>query len=239
MKNTRSLVTALAVSAVFATSCGSESLSGAADEDGLIRVSATDDYYWPNSTIEDWATIATQLSVVEVVAERDLPLKSETGEGFQARTVTLRVVETVWADGTTPWPGIEPIDEQIEEKDSAAFDTLEHRKVEQLDGEFEFTANGWAVSGDQRRAFAAETGVRLEVGSTYIIPLLPYDAKGDWAAASFDAILPLSEGIVRFESEVGEHLSAAKFSGLSLDEVANLYADPPHEEPGHSHGHDE
>jgi len=235
MRNTA--IAALAGVALMASSCAASSDDAAAGDDEVILISASDDYYWANSTIADWATMATQLSVVEVVAETDMPFESDTGEGFQGRTVTLRVVETVWADGSTPWPGIEPIDQQIEEADSADFDTAAERRVELLDGEFEFTANGWAVSGDQRRAFAAETGVRLEIGSTYLMPLLPFDSNGDWAVASFNALMPVVDGVVTFDGEVPSHLSAAKFVGLGLDEAAALYANPPVEDPTHSHDH--
>ena len=222
-------IAALAGVALMASTCGTSSDDPATGDEAAILVVSSDDAYWANSTIADWATMATQLSVVEVVAETALPFESETGEGLQGRTVTLRVVETVWADGTTPWPGIEHIDQQIQEADGADFDPAAGRRVDLLDGEFEFTANGWAVSDQQRRAFRAETGVRLEVGSTYLMPLLPFDDNGDWAVASFNALMPVVDGIITFDGDVPSYLSAAEFVGLSLDEAADLYTNPPAE----------
>lgn len=190
----KKLVIFAAVGMLIASSCGDDGSDSSAQPSVEF---AADDRLWPAENVSDWVTHASQISLVKVVSETEMPFESESGEGYQGRTVELKILETVWTDGRT----------------------------EPTNGTIPFIANGWAVHGDVRSPFVAETGVRLEVGGVYLMPLTTVD--DEWAVIGFGAILPVTDGRVAFDSALVEvdvtRLAAGEFVGLTIEDARVVF----------------
>ena len=131
----------------------------------MVRVFGLERF--PSDDLSYWVTYPTQVSVVTVVSEAEIPPPDrviERGEGYVGRSVGLRVDRTLWS---AP-------------------------KVEAQTGIIEFVAFGWLHKGDNQIPFGSADGPRLEVGGRYVIPLVPIE--DGWGGLSSSAVLAVDDG---------------------------------------------
>ena len=159
---------------------------------------------FPSEDLSYWVTYPTQISVVTVVSEAEIPPPArvtERGEGYVGRTVELRIDRTLWA---TP-------------------------DVEAQTGNVELVAFGWLRKGDTQIPFGPMDGHRLEVGGRYIIPFVPDEGAWGWLTSS--AILEIDSGdrIALDQGRIKNPASLAQ-KGATLDEftmtLMNTAPDP-------------
>lgn len=137
-----------------------------ADERVVIEGSQT----FPASSESDWVSYPSELAVVTVTAERELPpegVLAEMGYGYLGRVVSMRVDSVLWRE----------------------------QRERAVPPEFEIITWGWIIgqNGERREAMPA-AAPRLEVGSRYAIPLTyAYDRIGP---LSDHSVAPLDENDV-------------------------------------------
>lgn len=170
-------------------SCSSDSSESAPD-----IIYGEDDPKLPSDSLVDWVSYATQVSVVMVVSEEELPvpagLSGEAGGGYVGRSVDLRIDETLWA-----YPGTDP-----------------------QTGTISLVANGWIRKGDVTVPFGSLGGERLEVGNTYVMPLVEYG--GRWGWLSTDTILLVgSDQRAAVNPERNFNLASQQLHGKNFSEV--------------------
>ena len=106
------------------------------------------DGLYPAETLTDWVSWAVQVSRVEILREEEVPPPQavlDRGEGYIARKVFVRVLETVWSS--------------------------RHAK-ELAPTEFAFLGSGWVLRNDGRKVrFALRNSARIEVGGRYVMPI--------------------------------------------------------------------
>ena len=159
----RSIVTTVLVFSlfgIFALSCSSDS-----DESTPAIVYGIDDDALPSSSLVDWVSYASQVSVVTVVSEEELPvpegLSGDRGGGYVGRKVNLRIDKTLWSPpGTAPQTGT-----------------------------ISSVVNGWIRKNGVTVPYGSLGAERLEVGKTYIIPLVQYESG--WGRLSASTVLPV------------------------------------------------
>ena len=149
---------------------------------------------FPSEELIYWVTYPTQISVVTVVSEAEIPPPdsvTERGEGYIGRAVELRIDRTLWSAPD----------------------------VEAQTGNFELTVFGWLRKGDNQIPFGPIDGHRLEVGGRYIIPLVP--DEGDWGWLSSSAILAIDgEGRIALDQGRLKNPASLAQKGDTLDKVA-------------------
>ena len=97
---------------------------------------------FPDETLTDVATYATQLSNVLILSERQLPVPDhvvQRGEGYVGRRVRARVVGTPWASPHTS---------------------------ERAPQEIEITVAGWVYKSGDLIPFTIASSPRIEVGES-------------------------------------------------------------------------
>jgi hypothetical protein len=162
----------------------------------------------PGATLEHWVSYADQVSVVTVVAERQLPLGPEElahDEGYVARTVTLEIERTIWRRPEAP----------------------------QADHRVTFDTWGWTLH-EGRMAPMIQGGARLEVGHRYVLPLVLFTFEGEtgWGVLNDgDANLPLdgstiADGQVERPSKPGSdaYPGVEVLKGVTLEVFAERLA---------------
>lgn len=167
-----------------------------------------------DETLTDWVSYADQLSVFTVLAEDEEEPPAEVlagGEGYISRTVTLRIEKTLWKRAAAP----------------------------SADGTVRVITDGWVLENGERHPFAIWGGPRLEVGNTYLAPLVRAPRDGaEWTPLSAASTLPLQgnavtgEGIVGIPSLIAKALNGKSPTGLAVtlertapDPVAAKYFD--------------
>ena len=185
------VLAALVVAAVVVVAVSSDSSESAPD----IIYGVGDDVKLPSSALTDWVSYASQVSVVTVVNEVELPvppgLSGERGGGYVGRSVDLRIDETLWT-----YPGTDP-----------------------QTGTISFVANGWIRKGDVTIPFGTLGAERLEVGNTYVIPLVKYEGGWGWLGA--ETMLPVDSAQrvavdpLRITNSTSQQLHGKSFSELT------------------------
>ena len=154
---------------------------------------------FPSATLRDWVSYADQVSVVTVTGESALPrppAEIRRGEGYVGRVVTLRVGRTIWRRDGAP----------------------------RATGAIDVVTEGWVVAERERYPFATSGGPRLEVGRSYLAPLLRVDGDA-WTPLSTGATLPLDGAEVTMEGVVDHPAElAASLRGDSVTDVARALA---------------
>lgn len=158
-----SMILVALIVAVVAAAVVSRSLDSSESIPEIIY--GIDDDSLPSSSLADWVSYTSQVSVVTVVNETELPvppgLSGEQGGGYVGRSVDLCIDETLWT-----YPGVEPLTGTISSK-----------------------VNGWIRKDEVSVPFGSLGAERLEVGKTYVIPLVQYD--GGWGFLSAGTVLPV------------------------------------------------
>lgn len=207
------VVSSIVLAALFVVAVATATVSCSADsaESTPDIIYGMDDDALPSSALMDWVSYASQVSVVTVVSEVELPVPSglsgERGGGYVGRSVDLRIDETLWT-----YPGTDP-----------------------QTGTISFVANGWIRKGDVTLPFGSLGAERLEVGKAYIIPLVRYEDGWGWLSAG--TMLPVDSDQrvaidpLRITNTASQQLHGKSFSGLtetlvstSPDPVAARYA---------------
>lgn len=149
---------------------------------------------FPSEDLSHWVTYPTQISVVTVVSEREIPPPArvlERGEGYVGRSVELRIDRTLWS---AP-------------------------EVEAQTGNIEFVASGWLRKGDKQIPFGSADGPRLEVGNRYVIPLVP--TERGWAFLSNSAVLSVDRtNRIAHDQERIKNPASLAHKGATLDALA-------------------
>jgi len=171
--------------------------SQGADSAAMQRGSGANEVF-PSDDLMDWVSYPSQISVVTVVDETEQPpsplvTTSPSDNVLVNRMLTLRIDRTLWsAPGTATQ--IDPI------------------RIE---------AWGWMVKDGKRVKFGAGNGPRLEVGQTYLIPLVPF---GDgWAPLSFSTVTPVVDGVASVGPEEFNP-ATRQIDGATMDELSTLFA---------------
>ena len=180
-----------------------------------------DDVVLPSSSLTHWVSYASQVSVVTVVNEVELPVPSEIsgerGGGYVGRSVDLRIDENLWT-----YPGTDP-----------------------ETGTISLVANGWIQKGDVKIPFGTHGAERLELGNTYVIPLVQYEGGWGWLGAATMLPVDSAQRIVvdplRISNLTSQQLHGMSFGELAErldgeipDPVAALYAHLPSVERFHA-----
>jgi hypothetical protein len=182
-------------------------LAGCGDDGAAVRpssasgVAAQMEQRFPSGTIEDVASFADQLSIVEVLDDRALPFSSPeeaaAGEGYLPRVATLRIVETLWRRaGAPPTPTVT----------------------------FEMELLGWLAKPDgTRRPFADGVGPWPLVGERLLMAMVVVD--GRWSPYSSDTMWPL-EGRTTKDIDPGRSdTSGGRSSGYIGERLAGARVD--------------
>jgi hypothetical protein len=164
----------------------------------------TGDYAVPTWSFGDWVSYADQVSVVTVVAERQLPLGPEeiaNDEGYVGRTVTLELERTIWRRPGAP------------------------------EARTRLTVLTWGwILNEGRMGAMVPGGARLEVGHRYVLPLARFTAEGKsrWSVfADGDGNFPL-DGAVIVDGQIGResppgddsYPGTERLGGMTVDELA-------------------
>src|SRR5262245_20669383 len=140
---------------VMSAGCGGDP---GTDAEGSVVVASGLAAY-PSESFDDWASYADAVVIVRIDHERAEPADEDRrrGEGLIPRTVAATISEVVWT-----YPG----------------------GPEMPDGPFEFLTAGWILHDGQEHPMRYGGAARLEVGSSYLMPIFQDRATGDWAALS-------------------------------------------------------
>lgn len=162
------------------------------------------DYAIPTWSFRDWVSYADQVSVVTVVAERQLPLGPEEvahQEGLVGRTVTLEIERTIWRRPGAP-----------RAMDRITVDTW-----------------GWTLHEGRLNPMRLG-GARLEVDHRYVLPLVLFASEGSKSWTGFadgDGNFPL-DGSVIVDGQIGrvgdpnsnDYPGTEILTGVTVDELA-------------------
>lgn len=165
--------------------------SGSTEEAGDI-VYGVDEDALPSSSLTDWVSYATQISRVTVMSEAELPseLSEERGGGYVGRSVALRINETLWN-----YPNTVP-----------------------QTGTVSFVANGWIRKDGVTLPYGSLGAERLEVGKSYVLPLVRYGDEWGWLSAS--TILPLdSNQVVELDPQQITNPASQLLHGKNANEL--------------------
>lgn len=199
------MLTAVAATAFFVVAVSVYMLETPSSETSTGQVVSADSMF-PDTTPRDWATFVDHLVVGRVTAERALPLEADDGEpdrGFQLREVEFSVDHVLWSrEGGPPAPKM------------ISWETF-----------------GWSFQDGQRTEVTVAGSPRLEVGHTYLVPLLfiPDTESPDdegWSPLSPSDVLGYDEGVI----DDGNGASAPNgyswvhrdYLGSTADEVAEV-----------------
>lgn len=169
-------------------------------EDGLEEAVVDLDSYIALDSLGDVVTWADTVAVVTVVSEEQAPGAEDTGdEPLLGRRVVVRVEDVVWSR-----PG-----------------------TEQPPATFETQAPGWVRDDDGGLTpMRDRSGIRVEVGGTYLAPIVFIDGWG------FDAALGVEDGVV-VAAPQQDTTWAQVLDGRTVEEAAEVLATAePDEESG-------
>ena len=137
----------------------------------------------------DVVTWADTVAVVTVVSEEEVSGAEDTGdEPLLGRRVVVRVEDVVWSR-----PG-----------------------TEQPPATFKTEAPGWVRDDDGLAPMRERSGIRVEVGGTYLAPIVFIDGWG------FDAALEVEDGVVVAAQQ--DTTWAQVLDGRSVEEAAEVLA---------------
>jgi hypothetical protein len=138
--------------AVVLCSCAEDAQGSPQDppkDDQPEFIIAQVNYGSPDARLEDWVSFVDQLSVIEVLSERERGGRTEeeiaSREGPVSRTIAVEVGETVWWN-----PEVRDAPET---------------------GVIELGAMGWTLKEGELIDLVGENAARLEVGGRYVVPL--------------------------------------------------------------------
>lgn len=150
--------------------------------------------------LSDWTSYATQVSVVKVEAERELPPEPPgEPEQYVPRMVTLRIERTIWPGGP-----------------QSARDSIE------------LLADGWLQASDGSRRELVSGGPRITVGQRLLVPLFLDSDR--WGVLTASSVLVLSNGQKAENAVVTQFAdtpAAAALSGRSMASLARTLANTP------------
>lgn len=161
---------------------------------------------FPDESLSDWVSFADQLSAVTVIREEEAPDDDvlSRGEGYISRTVTLSVENTFWNRPGAP----------------------------SVSGTFDVITDGWLMADGRRAPFALEGGPRLEVGSTYLVPLVRAPRDGaEWTPLSTGSTLEMEGDAISIDDVAGEPGAIARSlvgaSGARVGAILHATAPDP------------
>lgn len=170
--------------------------SGDSSTAGPGAIPLAADVIIPNQSLTDWVSYANQVSVVTVLSEAEIEPPPEV----RARREGYIGRTVVLRIDDTLWtaPGVSAVQGQIS-----------------------MTVIGWHLKGARKIPF----GGRLEVGTTYVMPIA--SIKGQWADASVTAPVPTAGLLVAGSAKDGTAWTR-ELAGVSLSALsARLAATPP------------
>lgn len=150
----------------------------------------------PHSTLEDWVTYSDAVVVVNVNRETEIaPSVDEikAGEGMIMRTVQVEVSDTVWSRDEAP----------------------------SAPATFEFVTYGWVFKGDKRTVIGEAGGARIEVGRSYLVPLVRFET-GEWAPISSQEVLVWNDGVGVLENPATASAAVKAVADHPKSELADL-----------------
>ncbi len=188
---------------------GSEAPAGvdaaASDEDDFIYADVVT--VLEDTDLGSWVSLSNQISVVSVLGETQLPEPPAAAEtnALVGRNIHLKLDENLWVPS------------------SAASELIPQG------AEFTMAALGWVYSEGKLLRFAARNAVRLEVGGTYIAPLVEFqDSVDGWGVLTPASVMPLPGSDVA-ESDAERHdagnSTTSQLKGLDLAELEQALAD--------------
>jgi hypothetical protein len=148
----------------------------------------------PAESLRDWVSYADEVAVFTVASEQELQTPQEEsarGEGLVGRTVELQVNKILWRR-----PGSQPAGDVL---DVATY--------------------GWVLKDGEQISFAPSSGPRLEVGRTYVAPLVRF-SDGEWGPQSDDSVVEVRDGSLVWTGRGQPSRPAASLTGKSTAEVA-------------------
>jgi len=163
------------------------------------------DYGSPDGRLEDWVSFADQLSVIEVLSERERGDRGEEAiasrEGPVSRIITVEIGETVW------W-------------------NSEVRDVPET-GVIELGAMGWNLKDGKLTNLVGENAARLEVGGRYVVPL-QWHGK-NWSLLTSRCAFPADKDkVARADIERGGQTPLAEMlSRMTFSEIGDLLTSTP------------
>jgi hypothetical protein len=180
--------------------CSSANSSTPESVTGCDRQLANADFLFPDRTLTDWASFADHVASIEVIDEAVVDSQDvyQRGEGYVARKVAVRVLETVWSNP----------------------------HAEALDDDLEFFATGWVLKEVCPEMlpiyFAENPGPRLEIQGRYTLAFVRYTMVAQvWAPMAFSTGFPLNADPVAVEDVDTNGIGpvAAQLTGLSSEEI--------------------
>lgn len=196
MNGARRFLAAILCAAFLVSACGSG--DGGPSEPSVVRAEGVGGV--PADTTVDWVSYAEAVVVATVMSEKAKPLRTDlltpAGAGSQTRLLTMRVDTRVWSR-----PGA--------------------RTVPQ---EFQMESDGWNIRNFVERRPYALGRLRLEVGSTYLLPLTWVPAT-EFGPALFGPLGPETPALMGSDNRPvgGEGVTGSAlqgFIGKPLDEIA-------------------
>lgn len=185
----------LVVALVALAGCGGDEREGEPAGRGLAEGSDI----FPGETLQAWRSYADHLVVFRVVDERELPsipsADAAPDEGLVGREATLEVVRTLWsAEGA---PAVGP--------------------------RITMRVPGWILGDGKRGELQIRGGPRLEVGGTYLAPLLFTDGShvAEWSPLTISSQLPVESERIAAPAEAESGVLRTRFAGRTVDEVAD------------------
>ncbi|HET6951770.1 MAG TPA: hypothetical protein VFI47_15420 [Acidimicrobiales bacterium] len=166
-KKTRCLAVILLTAATFASACAGN--RGEDADEGTSAVVATGLAAWPSSSFDDWASYGDAVVILQIESERAEPMSDDEvqrGEGLGLRTVSGTVTQLVWTYPGGPAPPTTS---------------------------FEFLTAGWIVREGRSSPMRYAGAIRLEVGSSYLMPIFQDRTTGSWAPLSSTAAFPVDD----------------------------------------------
>jgi hypothetical protein len=168
------------------------------EADSVVTGSADERFIADSLT--DWVSFADQVSVVQVIAERELPRApgSAVSEGYLARQIDLKITSSVWSRGTPRASGVISI-----------------------------PAWGWILHDGKPQRFTVEGAPWVEVGQTLILPLVELDGVG-WSMLATTAAFRLdANGAVLADTGRVQSSALRELAGRTPDEVRVRLATVP------------
>jgi hypothetical protein len=188
----RGTIVAWAVVGVVMSACSDASKDGNGPVPEIIIGSGEGPF--ATATLNDWASVAEQLSAITIVSEAEIPPPAsvlQRREGYIGRRVTAQIDQNVWV----------------------------RKGVAEHTGTMEWNAAGWILKGDRKIPFYLEQSPRLEVGGRYIGPFLRY--MGDRAPLGTETFFPAWDDVIAKADVhvVGQTPLAAGLTGKSAEEL--------------------
>lgn len=110
----------------------------------------------PGETVQDWTTFSDHLAVVTPVADRQTePEFVEPGQYLAGRELTLKIDRVLWTRTEAP----------------------------SLPQRISFAQGGWMIVDGDRRNFDTGGSPRMEIGHTYLVPLVLFPGE-EWGPLS-------------------------------------------------------